>query len=239
MSVKIHYFGHAAFCISGNGQEIYIDPWIQNPKCAKEDADLSKHHPTAILLSHGHDDHVGNTIELLKQNPEAKVYAIFDLINIIGAIPGIAPQQLVGLNKGGTVAIGGGFTATFVTALHSSTFNDKFAGEAGAWVIRTPDGKHTIYHTGDTDAFSDMRIINDIRTPDIALMCIGDHFTMGPKAAAYALTELLPSVKTVVPMHYGTFPLLTGTPAQLEAFLAEKKSQVKVNAIAPGSCMEL
>ena len=239
MSYKINFFGHAAFSISGNGQEIYIDPWIQNPKCPEPFTDLSKHHPTAILLTHGHNDHFGNTIDLLKQNPSAKLYAIFDLIDLVSAVPGVAPEQLVGLNKGGTVAIGGGFTATFVTALHSSTYDGKFAGEAGAWIIHTPDGKHTIYHTGDTDVFGDMRIINDLWQPDIAMVCIGDHFTMGPKSAAYAIAELMPSLKTVIPMHYGTFPALTGTPEKLEEFLRERKSQTKVNAVAPGAFTEL
>lgn len=239
MTYKIRYFGHAAFCISGNGQEIYIDPWIQNPKCPSSSADLSKHHPTAILLTHGHDDHFGNTADLLKQNPDAKLYAIFDLIDLVATIPGVSSTQLVGLNKGGTVAIGGGFTATFVTALHSSTFNGKFAGEAGAWIIHTPDGQHNIYHTGDTDVFGDMRIINDLWRPDLALMCIGDHFTMGPKSAAYAIAELMPELKTVIPMHYGTFPALSGTPEELERLLKERKSQTVVNAVAPGAETEI
>lgn len=178
-------------------------------------------------------DHIGSSVELLKSNPKAKLFAIYELADAVGRSAGVGADQVVGLNKGGTVDLGSGFSATLVTALHSSSFEGKQTGEAAGWVVHTPDGRH-IYHTGDTDVFSDMRVIGDLHHIDTVLACIGDHFTMGPEGCAFALEKMLPNVKVVVPMHWGTFPVLSGTPARLIELLKEKRHGATVRQMIPG-----
>eukprot|EP01137_Pigoraptor_chileana_P012753 Opistho-2@65455 len=144
------------------------------------------------------------------------------------------------MNIGGTVDLGDGFKATMVNAIHSSDCGHgpelSAGGHAAGFVVNTPLG-HAIYHTGDTDVFSDMSIISDLWKPDVVLMCIGGHYTMGPRGAAYALDKFLPTVKIVVPMHYGTFPLLAGTPNELIGFLQRK--DVVVARLNPGENVDL
>ena len=135
--------------------------------------------------------------------------------------------------------MGNGWSATLVDAKHSSSYGSKkvFAGEAAAWVVRAPDGT-VVYHTGDTDTFAGMEDIASVHKPTVALMCIGGHYTMGPDGAAYAVaTHLAPhGLKTVVPMHYGSFPVLTGTPEQLQKELdARGCKSVEMRVMAPRS----
>lgn len=151
-----------------------------------------------------------------------------------------APADLVvDMNKGGCVDIGHGFKATMVNAIHSGACGGDqlvVGGDPAGWVIQAHNG-HVIYHSGDTDVFGDMRIISDMYKPDVALLCIGGHYTMGPPGAAYAIDNLLSTVKIVVPMHYGTFPVLAGTPQELVQAITRR--DVMVARVQPGEAFDL
>lgn len=231
--MKIEYIGHAGFVLcdeSNSKNRVYIDPAI-----SIAGGDVSEHHPSVILLTHGHGDHVGDAVALLKQNPRARLYAIVELAELVGAEAG-AEGRCIGCNKGGCVDLGlegGGWSAVLVDAKHSSSYrNGEYAGEACGWVVRGPGGD-AVYHTGDTDVFPGMGDICDLHRPATALVCIGGHYTMGPQTAAYAVAKYLSrSVRTVVPMHFGTWPILAGTPAQLVDALAAQAPAAPV-AVVP------
>ncbi|KAH3761903.1 metal-dependent hydrolase [Pelomyxa schiedti] len=238
---SIQWLGHATFVVTCGTTKIYIDPWIStNPACPEQLRSLSLHHPDFILVSHGHGDHLGDTVEFLKQNRAAKAYVIHELSSLL-QLAGAPEDQLVGMNKGGTVNLGP-MRATMVHALHSSSTENEgqgigsspihYAGEAAGWVVHTPQG--VLYHSGDTDVFSDMEIINNIWGPKVSILCIGDHYTMGPVGAAYALTKYLTNTKIVIPMHFGTFPVLTGNPDQLRSLLPKTPASPEVKAMTPG-----
>jgi len=223
------WWGHAAWVIeTPGGARIAIDPWLSNPMAPKGAAKPTE--LDAILVSHGHSDHVGDAQALSKQTG-APIYGSFELVNLLGG-----GDKDVGGNVGGSWKVKDA-TIHMVEAVHSSGFGDdpkgpKYGGPAMGFVIQIDDGP-TIYHAGDTAAFASMdTIIGRHLKPTVALLPIGGHFTMDPEAAALA-TRML-RVRTVVPMHYGTFPLLKGTPAQLSDALRRERSSAKVVAPKPG-----
>jgi L-ascorbate metabolism protein UlaG (beta-lactamase superfamily) len=209
-----------------------IDPWLTNPVfengketlAALKDVDL-------ILLSHGHSDHVGNAVEIGKKT-RAKLVATFDLsaamVTALGYPSELADSETTG-HYGGTLnLLDGEVSVTFVPAWHGSgvTKDDNsppiYGGNPSGLIVALRNGP-TFYHTGDTDLFSDMALVSRFHKIDVMLVCIGDHFTMGPIRAADAMKLVGP--RMAIPMHYGTFPVLTGTP---EAFGEElKKREVK------------
>jgi L-ascorbate metabolism protein UlaG (beta-lactamase superfamily) len=224
------WLGHAAFRLdTGGGKRIYIDPFLTgNPKCP--DGEQEPEQVDVIAITHGHGDHVGDTVELTKKfSPE--VVAQVELKGWLGN-KGAEVGEMPGSNKGGTYeAAGCKFTLT--NAFHSSSSDDgDYLGEACGIVVEVEDGKRA-YFAGDTCVFSDMSLIGRIYGPDIAVLPIGDHFTMGPREAAVAL-ELL-GTRRCVPCHYGTFPILTGTPDQLR----ELAPGVDVVALEPGGSTTL
>lgn len=214
--LAIQWLGHSTFVItSPGGKRIVLDPWLEtNPKCPDEHKKITK--ADLILVTHGHPDHVGDVVSVARTTG-APVIAILELAKWFEE-KGL--KSVHGINKGGTINIAG-IGVTMVQAQHSGGFEVEgrmiYVGEPAGYVIRLEDGR-SLYFAGDTDVFSDMALIKQIHAPEIALLPIGDYFTMGPKGAALA-AELL-GVQLVVPMHYGTFPVLVGTPAELRALLA-------------------
>ena len=227
---SLTWLGHAAFRLdSGGGKRVYIDPWLDNPKCPDSEKDPER--CDAIALTHGHGDHVGSTVELSKKFGPLPVVAMVELKGWLKQ-QGAEVDDLPGPNKGGTVEAEG-LKFTLTNAFHSSAADDgTYVGEAAGLVVELEDGK-TIYFAGDTCVFGDMQLIGRIYSPDLAVLPIGGHFTMDPREAAVAC-ELL-GVQRVLPCHYGTFPLLAGTPDQLK----ERAPGVDVQVIDPGESLTL
>jgi L-ascorbate metabolism protein UlaG (beta-lactamase superfamily) len=225
----ITWLGHASFRVdSPGGKRIYIDPWLGNPKCP--DSEKEPERIDVIALTHGHGDHVGETVELSQQfSPE--IVALVELKGWLGG-QGAKVGDMPGPNKGGTVeAAGVKFTLT--NAFHSSSSEDgAYLGEPAGIVVRLEDDT-SLYFAGDTCVFGDMSLIGRIYAPDVAVLPIGGHFTMDPKEAAVAV-ELL-GVKRCIPCHYGTFPLLKGTPAELR----QLAPGVEVIELQPGETQTL
>ncbi len=184
-----------------------------------------------IAVTHGHSDHVGSVVELTKKFGPLPVVAMVELKGWLQR-QGAQTDELPGPNKGGTVEAEG-IAFTLTNAFHSSSSDDgEYLGEASGIVVELEDGT-TIYFAGDTCVFGDMQLIGRIYAPDVAVLPIGGHFTMDPREAAVA-AELL-GVKRVVPCHYGTFPLLKGTPDELR----RQAPGVDVQAVAPGESVAL
>lgn len=233
-TTDITWYGHSAFKVTTpGGKVLLIDPWLANPANPKGKellAGLDK--ADQILLTHAHGDHIGNTVEIAKKTG-AKLVASNDLMKAMVTYGGFPSQQAdfsgTG-NIGGTVTLlNGEVKVTFVHALHSSAleYDDPngrpkslaYAGNPGGFVISITNGP-TIYHTGDTDLFSEMKFIGDLSKVDVMLACIGDKFTMGPERAAAAVALVNP--KMVIPMHFGTFAALTGTPEAFQLALQKR-----------------
>jgi L-ascorbate metabolism protein UlaG (beta-lactamase superfamily) len=231
-SIQLTWLGHAAFRFdTTGGKRVYVDPFLDNPNCP--DSEKEPERVDLIALTHGHDDHVGSTVELAERFG-AKIAA--PVVELGGWLTtkGVPEDNVTAFNKGGTVEIDG-VRITSTNAHHSSSAfeNGSFAylGEPAGLVIDT--GGPTLYFAGDTCVFGDMQLIARLYEPDVAILPIGDFFTMGPKEAALAV-ELL-GVKRCIPCHYGTFPLLTGTPDELRGLAGD----VEVLSPEPGETIEL
>ena len=228
--LAITWLGHSAFRVrTPGGVELLFDPWYTgNPKFPEQarptKADL-------ILVSHGHSDHITDAAAMARQTG-ATVVGIFEVVSWLGS-KGV--QAIEPMNKGGSITVKG-LRVTMTEAIHSSSFEDNgvvYLGEPAGFVVKLENGQ-SLYFAGDTALFSDMKLIGELYKPDIAFLPIGDRFTMGPDTAAMAAKWL--GVRQVVPMHWGTFPLLTGTPAMLKEHLAG--SGIEVLELAPGQTAE-
>lgn len=231
--MKITYLGHAAFkLVSPQGLVIYIDPFLKNnPKTPAAMKEVDK--ADLILVTHGHGDHLGDTLEIA-QKTNAPVVAMAELA---GYLTRKGLKNTVRMNMGGSYSTKG-IRVTMVNALHSSSVTEGdqviYTGSSVGFVVRFENG-FTVYHAGDTAAFSDMKIIGDLYAPHLALLPIGSHFTMDPKEAAYACKLIQP--KYVVPMHYGTWPLLTGTTEEFARYLKDQPG-IKLIIMNPGTTIE-
>jgi len=210
--ISITWYGHSTFVITTpGGKRIVTDPWLEgNPKCPPAMKKITA--ADLILVSHGHSDHTGDLVAVSRAT-KAPVVAVYELAHWF-ELKGLTNLQ--GMNIGGTIAVAG-LSVTMVPAIHSSSVveNDTnvYLGNPAGFVVRMENGQ-AFYFAGDTALFGDMRLIAELYAPQIAFLPIGDHFTMGPDAAALAARML--AVRQVVPMHYGTFPVLTGTAERLK-----------------------
>jgi L-ascorbate metabolism protein UlaG (beta-lactamase superfamily) len=228
-TTTLTWLGHATFRLdTPGGKRIYVDPFLNgNPKCPDEEQEPER--VDAILITHGHGDHVGDTIELARKF-DCTVVAPVELADWLQGDHDLA--DVLDPNKGGTVDAAGA-KVTLVHAQHSSSNNDgRYTGEPCGLVV-DPGGGTKLYFAGDTNVFGDMSLIARLYSPDVAVLPIGGHYTMDPREAAVAL-ELL-GTKRCVPCHYGTFPLLAGTPAELR----ELAPGVEVIELEPGGSVEL
>ena len=234
--VKLTWIGHASFILeTPGGKRALIDPWMTGNPVAPE----SLHDPgdvDLILLSHGHSDHIGDVVRLAKEKSPAAVICMIELGDYLTS-KGV--ENIIGGNKGGTLSAEG-VSVTLTHAFHSSSYGEDdgtivYTGEPAGMIITLENG-YRIYFAGDTTVFGDMALIAELYSPDLAMLPIGDFFTMGPMEAAKAV-ELL-GVKHVVPMHYGTFPILTGTPQGLRDELAQRGlTDVVVEELQPGDTL--
>lgn len=222
---RITWLGHATvFIQTPRGTNLLVDPFIaQNPKYPKGYDLPSK--IDYVLLTHGHGDHISDAVPVAKRHGST-VVAIYELADYI-ARQGVDQDKTIGMNLGGTVELGD-VSASMVDAKHSSGAQDKdgthYVGVAAGFVLNIANGP-VLYHAGDTHVFGDMRLIGELYQPSVALLPIGGHFTMGPKEAALAARYL--GVKTILPLHFGTFPPLKGTPEELAAILGNEAEVIR------------
>jgi L-ascorbate metabolism protein UlaG (beta-lactamase superfamily) len=230
---RITYFGHSTFSLTTpSGQVALIDPFVMsNPMCPEALKKVPR--LDVIFISHGHSDHMADLLPLAKQHG-AQIVAIFETCLWLSA-KGFE-KEIRPMGKGGSQKTGE-FEVTMTHAFHSNSIDDNgtrvYGGEPAGLLIRMPGG-FTVYHAGDTAVFGDMKLIGELYKPDLAMLPIGDLFTMGPREAAYAIRLL--GVKHVIPMHYATFPQLTGTP---EALRKEAKdvAELEIYALKPGESL--
>jgi L-ascorbate metabolism protein UlaG (beta-lactamase superfamily) len=249
--VEVQWLGHSTVRItSTTGKVSLIDPFLtKNPSTPAQYKDLAALGKVDLIrVTHSHIDHVGDLAEVARRSG-ATVVANYELTLQWVALGLIDGDKVIGMNKGGTVApLGRGIKIHMVPAEHSSSINVEFqgierepgsprhlyTGAAVGYVVELENG-FKIYNSGDTAVFGDMALINRFYAPDLALVSIGGHFTMDPEGAAYAVRELI-KPKRVIPVHYGTYPVINRTPAEFKAALGD--ADIEVLVMQPGEALK-
>lgn len=234
----ITWYGHACVEVrTPGGRTILLDPWFGNPRSPKAAGEVGA--CDLLLVTHGHSDHMGEAVQLAARLRPAWPCIHEMSLWLSRRLPG-GGDQVTGMNKGGTFEAGG-LRVTMTGAAHSAgdwngdAGTTLYLGEPAGFVVELENG-FRIYHAGDTDVFGDMALIRDLHRPDLAMLPIGGHYTMGPREAALAV-ELL-GVAHVLPIHFGTFPILAGTPAELrDALAARGLTGVTVHELQPGESL--
>lgn len=230
---RIAWLGHSTVLLeAASGFRVLLEPFVHsNPRCPEEFKRVDR--LDVIAASHAHFDHVGDAPALWRQARPTAIVAGVEVAHWMRQ-QGIDPAVVVEMNKGGTVRVGEA-AITMTTANHSSSWVDgdvlRYGGEPAGLIVRFDDG-FTAYHAGDTNVFGDMALIGELYSPDLVMLPVGDHYTMGPREAAKAV-ELL-GARRVLPIHWGTFPVLTGTPAALRHECGSRGLDVEVLEVRPG-----
>ena len=238
MALNLTWYGHSAFRIETPKSRILIDPFFTgNPSFREEFFGLAIEDLTHIALTHGHADHVGDTVKI-SQETGATVISNYELGHWLG-LQGV--ENLDFGNTGGTVRHSD-FSVTWVQAFHSSSFLDDkgvchHLGPPNGLVFHI-DNEKTLYHMGDTDIFGDMSLIEELHKPDIGIVPVGDRFTMGGVVAALSCSRYF-NFETVIPCHYGTFPIIDSSPASFVDAMTEHKSASSILVMKPGERVEL
>lgn len=237
--MKITWFGHAAFRLDFSGKAVLIDPFFTGNPSFVADRDAAARGVTHILLTHGHSDHIGDTVSIVEDNADAaRDIPVVANPEVCSYLAGQGVGTTAFMNTGGTVDMGG-FTVTMVRADHSSggpSSPSEYLGNPTGLIIKAP-GEPTVWHMGDTDIYSDMALMCEIHAPKVVFIPIGDRFTMSPHTAALAVKRFLPGVEVVVPCHYATFPILVQDAAPFVEAL--KDHPVKVIVPPSGGSFEV
>ncbi len=233
---QLTWLGHATFKLqTPRGKKVLIDPWVQgNPACPADQKKIDQ--LDLMLITHGHFDHIADAVTIAKEAHPSTIIGVAELCGWLGS-KGV--ENCSGMNIGGTQNIDG-VRVTMTHADHSCGITDGdaiiYGGVAAGYVIELENGA-TLYHAGDTGLFGDMQLIGELYHPSVVLLPIGDYYTMAPREAAYACKLLKP--QAVIPMHFGTFPVLTGNPQAFREELAKLGlQQIEVIAMQPGQTIE-
>lgn len=239
------WYGHSAYkIVTPSGKTVLIDPWINNPTNAHAKQDMAALDDVQLILAtHGHFDHIADAVEIAENNPTAMLVSTLDLgkamVKYLNFPEGQFNMGTAGFPGGEISLLDGEVKVGFVPAIHGNAVEVdggdlKEAGIAVGFVISIKDGPR-FYHTGDTDLFTDMKLVNEFGHIDAMLVCIGDRFTMGPTRAAQAVKLVKP--KMVIPNHYGTFNILTGTPEAFAKALKRKDVHSKLKVMKVGETL--
>ncbi len=225
--MRIKWFGHAAFKVEIDGVKFLVDPWLSSPVSKGSinevlDVDF-------IIVTHDHGDHLGDSIQIMKRSSKPKFIGIFEIANYVAEQIGTSERVIDG-NIGGPIDLGNKFFVVLTPALHSSSRG------APTGAVFGREGE-VAYHAGDTGLTYDMKLIGDLYKPKVAMLPIGGHYTMGPREAAKAAELIRP--RYLIPMHYGTFPVIKGKPEELRNYLKEFDVDTELIVLKPGEEVEL